>query len=133
MDRKTKGTGNQGPSGSKKQSSASPRRVWFQLVGSVDGKPYKGTTPSSVSLPSDSLVVQFRDAVKAENSNKLSTIDAADLLLYKNKAAFDKRIAIADDVIVNDGDRDKLSQDVDALHRRYLQLSVYAAKAARSE
>lgn len=44
-----------------------------------------------------------------------------------------ERIAIADDVIVNDGDRDKLSQDVDALHRRYLQLSVYAAKAARSE
>ena len=44
-----------------------------------------------------------------------------------------ERLAIADDVIVNDGDRDKLSQDVDALHRRYLQLSVYAAKAARSE
>ena len=44
-----------------------------------------------------------------------------------------ERLAIADDVIVNDGDRDKLSQDVDALHRRYLQLSVYAAKAARPE
>jgi dephospho-CoA kinase len=44
-----------------------------------------------------------------------------------------ERLAIADDVIVNDGDRDKLSIEVDALHRRYLQLSVYATKGARSE
>ncbi len=44
-----------------------------------------------------------------------------------------ERLSIADDVIVNDGDRDKLSIEVDALHRRYLQLSVYATKGARSE
>ncbi len=44
-----------------------------------------------------------------------------------------ERLAIADDVIVNDGDRDKLSIEVDALHRRYLQLSVYSTKGARSE
>ena len=44
-----------------------------------------------------------------------------------------ERLAIADDVIVNDGDRDKLSIEVGVLHRRYLQLSVYGAEAARSE
>ena len=44
-----------------------------------------------------------------------------------------ERLAIADDVIVNDGDRDKLSIEVGVLHRRYLQLSVYGAEGARSE
>ena len=43
------------------------------------------------------------------------------------------RLAIADDVIVNDGDQAKLSSAVDTLHQRYLQLSVYVTKGARSE
>ncbi len=67
--------------------------IWFMLTDSATGKPYKGTTVSSVLR--SSLVVpvvdQFRDAVKAKYSNKLSSVDAADLLVYKNKAAFDKR------------------------------------------
>lgn len=67
--------------------------------------------------------VMQRDGVDA---NSARTILAA----QASRAA---RLAIADDVIVNDGDRDKLSHDVDALHQRYLQLSVYAAKAARSQ
>jgi hypothetical protein len=39
--------------------------VWFQLVDST-GSPFKGTSISSVFLPPNSLLVQFRDAVKAE-------------------------------------------------------------------
>lgn len=67
--------------------------------------------------------VMQRDGVDANSARNILAAQAS-------RAA---RLAIADDVIVNDGDRDKLSQDVDALHRRYLQLSVYAAKAARSQ
>lgn len=44
-----------------------------------------------------------------------------------------ERLALADDVIVNDGDREGLAEAVAALHRQYLQLSVYAAEGARSE
>ena len=66
--------------------------VWFLILDST-GEPYKGTTASKVSVSSSADVDDFRKAVKAENSNKLSTFDAADLLVYKNKAAFDKRNA----------------------------------------
>lgn len=67
--------------------------------------------------------VMQRDRVDANSARNILAAQAS-------RAA---RLAIADDVIVNDGDRDKLSHDVDALHQRYLQLSVYAAKAARSQ
>ena len=36
----------------------------------------------------------FRVAVKIKNSNKLSSFDAADLIVYAHKAAFDKRNAV---------------------------------------
>jgi len=69
--------------------------LWFLLLDSTTGQFYKGTTASS--LLRVSLVVpvvdQFRDAVKKKHSNKLSSFDAADLLVYKNKAAFEKRNA----------------------------------------
>jgi hypothetical protein len=74
--------------------------IWFLLVDSATGQPYKGTTVSSILR--SSLVVpvidQFRDAVKAKHSNKLSSVDAADLLVYKNKAAFDKRTVLEEKV-----------------------------------
>jgi hypothetical protein len=69
--------------------------VWFHLYDAATGQPFKGTSASSIM--SSSLVVpvvdQFRDAVKGKHSNKLSSVDAADLLVYKNKATFDKRNA----------------------------------------
>ncbi|KAJ3329493.1 hypothetical protein HDU76_007808 [Blyttiomyces sp. JEL0837] len=67
--------------------------LWFLLVDAATGLPYRGTTATSVSLPPDSVVDQFRDAVKAEKPNKLSSVDASDLVVYKNKDAFDKRDA----------------------------------------
>jgi hypothetical protein len=62
-------------------------------MDAATGQPYKGTSADAVSLLPGSIVINFRDAVKAKNSNKLSSIDAADLLVYKNKDAFDKRNA----------------------------------------
>jgi hypothetical protein len=64
--------------------------IWFLLEDS-SGQPYKGTSADYVSLASGSVIAQFRDAVKAKHSNKLSTFDAADLLVYKNKLAFGNR------------------------------------------
>jgi hypothetical protein len=72
------------------QSSSSPL-VWFHLYDAATGLPYKGTSCDFVSPPPRSVIAQFRDAVYAKNPNKLSSLDAADLLVYKNKEAFDKR------------------------------------------
>lgn len=78
-----------------------------------------------VDCPEDLQIqrVMQRDGVDANSARNILAAQASRA----------ERLAIADDVIVNDGDRGKLSHDVDALHQRYLQLSVYAAKAARSE
>jgi len=62
--------------------------IWFQLLDSTTGMPYKGTSADFVSLPPSFVIAQFRDAVKTKYSNKLSSVDAGELLVYKNKAAF---------------------------------------------
>ncbi|KAL7474436.1 hypothetical protein ACHAW6_000410, partial [Cyclotella cf. meneghiniana] len=64
---------------------------WFLLLDSATGQPYKGTTADFVYLPSSAGVAEFRDAVHVKNSNKLTGRDASDLLVFKNKAAFDRR------------------------------------------
>jgi hypothetical protein len=82
------------------QSSMSPPSsplVWFLIVDSATGEPYKGTNADCVSLPGGSVIAQFRDAAHLLNANKLSTVDAADLVVYKNKLAFDKRNAAVED------------------------------------
>ena len=73
--------------------SSPPSLVWFVLLDSATGEPYKGTSASSLLLSPLAVPVvdQFRKAVKAEYSNKLSSVDAGALLVYKNKAEFDKR------------------------------------------
>ncbi|KAI3631251.1 hypothetical protein MIR68_010741 [Amoeboaphelidium protococcarum] len=71
--------------------------VWFFLLDSATGQPYKGARSSSVYLLPGSFIAQFKSAVKAKYSNNLSSVDVADLLVYKNKAAFDKRNAAGDD------------------------------------
>ncbi len=52
-----------------------------------------------MSLLSGVVVAQFRKAVKAENSNKLSSFDASDLFVYRNKAGFDdeKEVPLEED------------------------------------
>ena len=86
------------------QSMSPPQLTWFLLVDAADGQSYKGTSADKVSVLSSADVADFRHAVKAENSNKLSSIDAADLLVFKNKAAFDKRNA-------DDGKEEPLEED----------------------
>jgi hypothetical protein len=67
------------------------RSVWFLLVDAADGKPYKGIGAAKVSVVSSADVADFGNAVKASRSNKLSSVDAPNLLIYKNKESFDKR------------------------------------------
>ena len=74
---------------SDQQSSSS--LIWFLLLDSATGEPYKRTTADKVSVSSSADVADFRDAVKVKHSNKLSSVDASQLLVYKNKASFDKR------------------------------------------
>jgi hypothetical protein len=69
--------------------------VWFQLVDST-GSPFKGiTSVDAVSLSTNSLLVQFRDAVKAkfDQPEYLRDLPSALLVVYKNKDAFSKRDA----------------------------------------
>ena len=91
-------------------SSAS--KFWFLLLDSATGQPYKGTMADFVSLPPGAVVAEFRKLVHHENSNKLASADASDLLVYKNKAAFDNRRATK-----NEGKVDALdpTQSVDGL------------------
>jgi dephospho-CoA kinase len=41
----------------------------------------------------------------------------------RSQATREERLRIADDVILNDGDRDALIERVDALHSNYLELA----------
>jgi hypothetical protein len=76
--------------------------VWFQLYDSATGEPYKGTTADLVPFPPCSVIAQFRDAVKKKDKDDgdaavLTPFKSSHLLVYKNKAAFDKRNAPADE------------------------------------
>ena len=66
--------------------------VWFQL-STGGGDPYMETTVDAVLLNPGIMVFQFRDAVKAkyDQPGYLKDIPAGALIVYKNKAAFDKR------------------------------------------
>ncbi|KAJ3202072.1 hypothetical protein HDU67_000823 [Dinochytrium kinnereticum] len=71
--------------------------VWFLLLDSATGEPYKGTSADNVSVASSGDVADFREAVYLKNSSLLTGITSSQLLVYKNKAAFDKRNAAIDD------------------------------------
>lgn len=73
--------------------------VWFLLLDAATGEPYKATTADYVSLPLVYVIAQFRDAVqlKYDKTYYLKDIPSSALLVYKNKAAFDKRNAAADE------------------------------------
>ena len=75
--------------------------VWFLLLDSETGEPYKNTTTDYVSHPPGAVVAEFRKLVHRENPNKLASVDASDLLVYKNKAAFDSRSAAENEGKVN--------------------------------
>ena len=92
------------------QLSSSPL-VWFLLLDSTTCRPYKGTTAdailrSSLFVP---VVDKFRQAVKKKDKDYgkaalLNQINSSQLLVYKNKAAFDKRYDV-------DGKEEPLKED----------------------
>jgi hypothetical protein len=57
--------------------------IWFLLLDSTTGQPYKGAVTNAVSLPPYKVVVQFRHAVYSKNPNKIATLDPSDLIIYK--------------------------------------------------
>ena len=76
----------------------SSTKFWFLLLDSVTtGQPYEGSTADFVSLPPGSVVAEFRKLVHSKNSSILTGIAPSQLLVYKNKASFDKRNNAAED------------------------------------
>ena len=72
--------------------SSSPL-VWFQLLDSATGEPYKKTSADKVSVSCSADVADFRDAVKKKDRDDgdaavLTPFKSSQLLVYKNKAAF---------------------------------------------
>jgi hypothetical protein len=100
----------------------SSSKFWFLLLDYATGQPYKASMADFVSLPPGSLVAEFRDAVLSKNPNKLDRVDASDLLVYKNKASFDKRNNAAED----EGKEEALdpTQSVDGLGSKEVMLVV---------
>jgi hypothetical protein len=79
-------------------SASPPLLIWFVLVDSATGEPHRGTSAAKVSVVSSADVDDFRKAVKAEYADShLKGVAPSDLLVYKNKDAFDKRKNAADD------------------------------------
>jgi hypothetical protein len=66
-------------------------------LDSATGQPYKGTSATKVSVASSADLDDFRDAVKSKNSSILTGIASSQLIVYKNKAAFNKRNAAVDE------------------------------------
>ncbi len=73
--------------------------VWFLLLDSATGLPYKRTTASSIERSSlvAPVIDQFRKAVLQDNYSILTGITSSQLLVYKNRTAFDKRNAAVDE------------------------------------
>ena len=76
-----------------RQLSTSNPLIWFHLYDYGSGKPYKGTSATSVLRSSLAVPIidQFRDAVKVKCSNQLSSVDTSQLHVFKNKESFDRR------------------------------------------
>ena len=68
---------------------------WFLLVDSETGELNKGVTAASVFLLLDADIDDFQGAVHLKNSCILTGIDASQLVVYMNKAAFNRRNSAA--------------------------------------
>ncbi|KAG9404588.1 hypothetical protein AC1031_004791 [Aphanomyces cochlioides] len=67
---------------------ASNRLVWFALVDGR-GQAYKGTT---VDIVTDKCqIVDFRNAVHLKKSSILPSVVPAQLIVYANEAAYDRK------------------------------------------
>ncbi|KAF0701440.1 Aste57867_8070 [Aphanomyces stellatus] len=68
---------------------ASNRPVWYCLVDGK-GEAYCETTTHFVNFPSTGFVVEFKDAVHAKNDRILKEYVPSQLVVFANKAEFDK-------------------------------------------
>ncbi|KAG9416835.1 hypothetical protein AC1031_001227 [Aphanomyces cochlioides] len=67
---------------------ASNRSVWYVLVDE-EGKAYKKTPANFVKISAKYFSAHLKKAVHAKDPNIFAGIDAAQLKVYSNKAAFD--------------------------------------------
>jgi hypothetical protein len=93
-------------------------------LDSKTGEQYKNSSVSSIkhSLITVPVIDQFQKLAHHEHSNKLNHINAPDLLVYKNKASFNKRNDAAED----EGKEEALdpTQSVDGLRGKEDMLVV---------
>ena len=66
------------------------REVWYFLVNGT-GQLLEGTSADKVRVSRTGDIADFRDAVHAKNSTKLSHCDPSGLVVNANKAAFDRK------------------------------------------
>jgi hypothetical protein len=75
-------------------------QVWFILVD-FKGRHYKGTNGTKASLSARSDVAEFKQAVKAKNTNTLRNIEIRQLTVFNTKSAFDvKEDPLDDDSVI---------------------------------
>ncbi|KAI8891671.1 hypothetical protein BC833DRAFT_454794, partial [Globomyces pollinis-pini] len=112
-------------------SSPPSPMVWFLLVESDTGLPYKGTSADKVAVSSPADVADFRKAVKAEYNepNYLRDIPSSALLVYKNKYSFDKR-----NTAVEEGKEDPLksSRSLNGLGKTEEDALIVAVPSSRN-
>ncbi|MFN7883395.1 MAG: hypothetical protein ACK5PF_10340 [bacterium] len=88
---------------SSSMSSPPSPLVWFLLLDAATGLPYKGSSADKVSVSSSADVADFRKAVQAENASILTGITSSQLLVYKNKAAFEEeKEVLEEDSLIGD-------------------------------
>ena len=67
--------------------------VWYELRDTLSGQPYQGATAEFVPLHPSDVIAELRMAIKTKQEHTLRFLDASTLLVYRNRAAFDKRNA----------------------------------------
>lgn len=78
------------------------------------------------------LVVDCPESVQIERTMRRSGLSRAEAeRILASQSSRDERLALADDVIVNDGTLETLSAHVARLHARYLEAASAQSKAAR--
>ena len=74
--------------------------IFFQLVDATTGEPYKQCSVDKVRVAADADVADLRKEVKKENPNTLSSVDASQLTVYKDRACLDKKESLEEDFAV---------------------------------
>jgi hypothetical protein len=83
------------PNIQKQPGSVSPSRfVWVEIFESSRGERFENTRPIKISVDRAADVDDFLEAVRAVATSVLRGVDPPQILVYKNRPAFEKRIAV---------------------------------------